>query len=166
MKKLFAIFAALTLSLLATQSFAADLKIGIIDMTQVLQKAPLMVSLNNGLTKKFQPRQNELIDAQKKLQDDNSQLNINGASMSNDQRSKLQTQILTDQANVQVLTANLQKDVAIAKDDALNQFMAKFNQVITKIAQDGQYDLIQQSSGFAYINPQLNITQDVIKQLS
>jgi outer membrane protein len=153
-------------SLVANLAFAAELKIGVIDMTQVLQKAPLMVSLNNDLIKRFQPRQNELIDAQKKLQDDNAQFNISGASMNNDQKTKLQTQILTEQANVQVLTANLQKDLAIAKDQALTQFMAKFNQVIMKIAQDGQYDLIQQSSGFAYIKPQLDLTQEVIKQLS
>lgn len=167
MKKLFAVISALLLTLFANQAFAADqLKIGIVDMNQILQKSPLMISLNADLIKKFQPRQDELIAAQKKLQDENSKLNINGASMSTDERSALQTTILNDQANVQILTASLQRDVAIAKDAALRQFMTKLNQVITKIAQDEHYDLIQQSTGFAFINSRLDITAQVIKEVS
>lgn len=166
MKKLFALLSVLVLTLVANQAFAAELKIGIVDMNQILQKSPLMVSLNSDLIKKFQPRQDELIAAQKKLQDENQKLSINGASMSNDDRSTLQTQILNDQANVQILTASLQRDVAIAKDAALRQFMTKLNQVIGKIASDEHYDLIQQSTGFAYINPRLDITQQVVKEVS
>lgn len=157
------------LAMIAAPCFAASttgLKIGIIDMNQILQKSPLMVSLNDGLLKKFQPRQTELANAQKQLQDDNNALNMNNSTMSADDRTKLQTKIVNEQANVQILSATLQRDVAIAKDEALRTFMSKLNSVITKMAKDGNYDFIEQSSNFAFVNPQFDITQQVLSQVS
>lgn len=162
MKKLLVLFALLIAS---AQCFAQELKIGIIDMNQVLQKSPYMISLNNDLLKRFQPRQTELNNAQKDLQDETSNFNLNSGTMSTDERTKMQTKILTDQANVQILTANLQRDLAIAKDEALRKFMAKFNTVIGKLAQDGHYDFIEQSTNFAFVNTRYNITEQVLKNL-
>jgi outer membrane protein len=164
MKKLFTLV-ALLLAFTASQCFAQDLKIGIIDMNQILQKAPLMTSLNNDLLKRFQPRQNELATAQKQLQDDTNNFNLNGASMSADDRTKAQNKILTEQANVQILTANLQRDLAIAKDEALRKFMSKLNSVVGKIALDEKYDLIEQNTNFAFVNTRLDITQQILKQM-
>ena len=165
MKKFAAVCFAV-LSLLTSSAFAADLKIGIIDTNQILQKSPLMASLNDGLLKKFQPRQTELANAQKQLQDDTNTLNMNAGTMTADDRTKLQNKIINEQANVQILTATLQRDVAIAKDEALRTFMTKLNAAITKIAKDGHYDLIEQSSNFAFVNPQFDITQQVLQQIS
>lgn len=165
MKKLVITLCALVITSIASISYAAELKIGIIDMNQILQKSPLMISINNELIKRFQPRQDELIAAQKQLQDDTNRLNINGATLSPDDRAKLQNKILAEQANVQVLNANLQKDLAIAKDEAGQKFTRKLGEVITKIAKAGNYDLIQQNSGFAFVNTKLDITQDVINEV-
>lgn len=126
MKKLLVLLiASLTLALTSGFSYAAELKVGIINLNQILQKSPLMISLNDDLVKQFKPRQDELVTAQKQLQDENNRLTINGATLSNDERVKLQNKIISDQANVQILTASLQRDVAIAKDAALQKFMAK-----------------------------------------
>lgn len=165
MKKLVMVFTALFFSFTSLASIAADLKIGVIDMNQILQKAPLMISLNNDLIKKFQTRQNELNNTQKQLQDETNQFNINGASMSATDRAKSQNKIINDQANVQILTASLQRDLAIAKDESLQKFMSKFNDVITQIANEDKYDLIQQSTNIAFVNSQLDITQKVLSRI-
>lgn len=166
MKKfLVLVFTALTLISIATQSYAQENKIGIINLNQILQKSPLMLSLNNDLLKQFQPRQNELIAAQKELQDENNKLTINGATMNNADRSKLQNKIISDQANVQILSASLQRDVAIAKDAAMQKFMAKLNEVIGKIAKDEHYDLIEQNSNFVFVNGKLDITEQVLREV-
>lgn len=161
MKKLISI---IFLSLFATQCFA-ELKVGVIDMNQILQKSPLMVSLNNDLLKKFQPRQDELIAAQKALQDDNNKLNINGNTLSAEDRNKLQTKIVNEQANVQILTASLQRDLALAKDQALQKFMAKLSQVINNIARSEHYDYIQQNNTFVFVDTKLDLTQKVLDQV-
>ncbi len=151
---------------ISTAVFAADtLKIGIVDMNQVIQKSPLMISLNDDLSKKFKPRQDEINAANQKLQDSVSKLNTS-ANLSSDERSKLQNKILSDKANVQILSASFERDITIAKDQSLQKFMSKLTNVIGKIAKDGNFDLIEQQTNMLYINNKVDITSDVLKQMT
>lgn len=165
MKKL-ALLLALTL-LFSASAFAADtLKIAIIDMNQVLQKSPLMLDMNDKLSQKFTPRQDELNSAKKQLQDETDQLSLKGDTMSPDDRNSLQNKIITDKANVATLDASLQRDLIIAKNADLQTFTARFTQVIQKIAKDEKYDLIEQRTNIIFLNDKLDITQKVLQQMT
>jgi outer membrane protein len=164
MKKLPLIIATSMLSLFTLSAYA-DVKIGIVNATLVLQKAPLMLSINNALVKKFKPRQDEIIDAQKKLQQETDQLNLNGATMSQDERSKLQDTMITDKANIDMLSASLQRDLTIQKNQDLQRFSDKLSTVINQIAKNDHYDLIQQTTNVVFVDPKLDITQQVIDQM-
>jgi outer membrane protein len=154
------------LTLSVGSAYAADnLKIGVVDMNQVLQKSPLMISLNDGLNKQFKSRQDEINSAQKSLQDELYSLNSN-TTLSSDERSKLQNKIINDKANVDVMTTTFQKDLAIAKDSASQKFMTKLADVLNKVAKDGRYDIIEQRTNLLYINSALDITSQVIPQVS
>jgi outer membrane protein len=168
MKKILVLVSSLFLSLGLGSAYAASdtLKIGIIDMSQILQKAPLMVTLNDNLVKKFKSRQDEINNANKTLQDEATQLQYNSNTINEADRTKLQNKILSDKANVQILDASFQRDLAIAKDEAMQTFMAKFTQVIGKMAKDGKYDIIEQRTNLAYVNSDLDITSDLLKQLN
>jgi outer membrane protein len=155
------------LSLFAVSSVFADpsIKIGVVDMNQVLQKSTLMKKMNDDLAKKYKSRQDEINKATLDLQNEASQLETNGATLSAADRSKLQNKVITDKANVQILTASFQKDIAIEKDQLLQNFMSKLSGVITKIAQDGQYDMIEQQTNMLFVNPKLDITSQILQQL-
>jgi outer membrane protein len=168
MKKILVLVSSLFLSLAIGSAHAAtdSLKIGIIDMSQILQKAPLMVTLNDNLVKKFKSRQEEINTANKTLQDEAAQLQYNSTTLNEADRTKLQNKLLADKANVQILDASFQRDLAIAKDEAMQSFMAKFSQVIAKVAKDGKYDIIEQRTNIAYVNNDLDITGELLKQLN
>jgi outer membrane protein len=152
--------------MVSTSSYAADaLKIGVVDMNQILQKSPLMISLNDGLNKQFKSRQDEINTAQKQLQEELYQLN-SSTTMSQDDRAKLQNKIINDKANVDVMTTTFQKDLAIDKDAASQKFMGKLADVINKVAKDGRYDIIEQRTNLLYINTSLDITPQVLQQVS
>lgn len=145
--------------------YAADsMKIGVVDMNQVMQKSALATSLNDSFVKKFQSRQDQLTRAQKDLQDENTQLSMPNISQAD--RTKLQEKIVNDKANVDVLSINLQRDVAIARSQNMQTFMAKLNEVINKIARDGNYDLIQTRNDMPYVNSKVDITAQVLRDLS
>lgn len=156
----------LLLILLLASNAYADLKIGVVDVNQILQSSPLMISLNDNLTKKFKTRQDEINNASKALQDEMTQLDTNGMSLKPDERTQLQNKILGDKANVQILTASFERDLAIAKDEDFRTFMAKLSAVINKIAKDGTYDLIEQKTNMLFVNQRIDITAEVLKQLS
>jgi outer membrane protein len=166
MKTWQSIVSASVLTLMVGTSYAADaLKIGVVDMNQILQKSPLMISLNDGLNKQFKSRQDEINTAQKQLQEELYQLNST-TTMSQDDRGKLQNKIINDKANVDVMTTTFQKDLAIAKDAASQKFMTKLADVINKVAKDGRYDIIEQRTNLLYINTSLDITPQVLQQVS
>jgi outer membrane protein len=156
----------MSLSATVSANAANQLKIGIIDMGQILQKSALVVSMNDGLVKKFKSRQDEINTANKDLQDEANQLQYSSAGLTDADKSKLQNKILTDKANLQILDASFQRDLAIAKDEGMQTFMAKFSEVINKVAKDGNYDIIEQRANVTYVNAQLDITSEVLKQLS
>jgi outer membrane protein len=156
---------AVMLALISGHAYAAELKVGVVNLNLVLQKSPLMTSLNSDLVKRFQPRQTELVSVQKQLQDETDKLNINAGNMSNDDQNALKNKIATDQANLQILTATFQKDLAIAKNEAMQKFTSKVNAVIKSIAQGDSYDMIEQSNNMLFIKPNLDITQQVINQV-
>ena len=164
MKKILLVITASILSMFTLSAYA-DIKIGIVDANLVLQKAPLMVAMNNDLVKKFKPRQDEINAAQKKLQDENDTMNLNGATMSQEDRNKLQDKLITDKANIDMLTAALQRDLAIEKNTALQKFSTKISDVIGQIAKNGHYDLIEQKTNMIFVDPKLDITQQVIDQM-
>jgi outer membrane protein len=164
MKKCLSVITAVVAASLSLSAYA-DLKVGIVDMNQVLQKSPLMVGMNEKLTQKFKPRQDEINDAQKQLQDETAKFNLNSNMMNAEERNALQEKTIADKANVDILTASFQRDLNIAKNQDLQTFTNQLASVINKIAEDGHYDLIEQQTNMVYVNKKLDITEQVIQQL-
>jgi outer membrane protein len=165
MKKALSILTAvLSLSFL-NLAYADNLKIGVINMNQIFEKSPLMVSINEQLTSKFKPRQDQLNTAKKDLQDEIDTLTLKGGSMNTTEQTRLQNKIITDRAAVDIMTANLQRDLTLAKNDALQGFTVKLANAISKVAKDGQYDLIEQTSNIPFVSNKLDITQQILQQL-
>lgn len=166
MKKVLGLAASfIALVFLSSTLYAKEMKVGIIDVNTILQKSPLMISLNNDLIKQFQSRQKELADAQKQVQDEKNKLNLNAGTMTADERAKLQDKIVSDQANVDIMATSLQRDVTIAKAAAMQKFTSKLNDVIKQIAQRDNYDMIEQANNILFINPDLNITDKVVSEV-
>ena len=166
MKKIVSICMTMVGLLAACDVYADNLKVGIVDMGTVLQKSPMMSTMNADLNKKFKSRQDEIIASQKKLQDEVDALNNATPAMSVDDRTKLQNKIVADKANVEIINAGFQRDLTIAKSDAMQSIMTKLTDVINKTAASGKYDLIEQRTNMLYINKQLDITDEVLKQLN
>ncbi len=162
MKRLWLLVA---LCVMTCNVFADNLKIGIVNLEQVLQKSALAASLNAKLSNDFKPRQEELNTAIRKLQDDSDQLIYNAYKLSAEERAKLQSTVAADRKQVDTLSTNLQADITTAQAQASQKLMGQLNTVVSKIAQDGKYDIIQTNANMIFINSGINITQQVIDQL-
>lgn len=161
------IFVAIFLGIVCSCAAYADLgcKVGIIDMNQILQNAPMMKTINDQLTKTFSSRQDDLNNAKKQLQADTKTLAENPAGMDSGEIEKLQDKLIYDKANIVITEAALEKDLTIAKKGHLKKFMARLAAVVKKIAQDGGYDLVEQKTNIVYLDDKRDLTQQVLKQL-
>lgn len=144
---------------------AGGLRIGVINVQQIMQKSPMAIALNKQLKDQFQPRQTQLVNAQNNLQAEVDKLNKNGAVMSNTDRSALQDKIIADRASLQGMGQSFQQDLNAAQSQAMQQFMAKLQNAVNAVAASGKYDLILQRSGTPYVSSALDVTDQVLAQL-
>src|SRR3990167_2158715 len=131
--------------LLMTASFAyaANFKVGVVNLDQVLLQSPLAISFNEKISKQFKPRQDELNAAQKNLQNELDQLTYNGFQMKTDARNALRSKINDDKRSFDSLNAALQQDLAAAQNKYTQELMKKLSSAINKIAKEGDFTIIQ-----------------------
>lgn len=150
----------------AGASFAADINIAVIDVQEILQKAPQIKKINDALTSKFKPRQEKILAQEEKLKADVQKLEKNNAVLSASEKSKLQEEIVNQKRDLQRLGQDYQQDLTSEQNKSMQQFFTQLKAVIDKIAQKGQYALILQKEGVPYAASKIDITQQVIKDLS
>ena len=150
---------------LACNVYAAELKVGVVNMDQVLQKSPLAMQLNQKISTDFKPRQDAFNAAQLKLQDAANQLAFTGFKMTTEERNAAQAKVNAQRQDLEKMSASLQQDLAAAQSQGSQALLAKLNTVIQKIAKDGSYDMILTTANILYLNTTIDITTSVIDQL-
>lgn len=155
----------LTSLLFACNVYATELKVGVVNLDEVLQKSSLAMSLNSKISNDFKPRQDELNAAQKKLQDDMDQLTYTSYKLTPDQRNALQNKINMQRRDLEKMSIALQTDLQAAQSSGVQTLLGKLNTVVQKIAKDGSYDMITSSANMLYLNNSINLTPQVIDQL-
>ena len=165
MKRILISIVTLLMLAISTASFAADVKIGVVNIDMVLQQSPLAMSYNEKISKEFKPRQDALNAAQKKLQTSLDQLTYSGFQMSTDERNKLRNSINDEKREFDTLNASLQQDLQAMQNKYTQELLGKLGSVINKIAETGGYSIIQTNANVLYLNTAVDITAEVIKQL-
>ncbi len=163
-KILLSVVSAVMLMGVAGSAAAADasLKIGIVDMQQIIQKSPQLATINDQLNKQFKARQDKVIAAQKNLQAETDKYNRNSATMSSADRTKAQDQITADHASTQSMMVDFQRDLNTAQNQAMQTLIGQVTGVVSKIAKAGNYDLILQRAAAPYANNDMDITDQVL----
>lgn len=157
---------ALSLTALAFSSLAlADTKVGVVNVREVLQKAPQMSAASAELQKQFKPREAKIAAAQKELQAKVEKLNREASVMSESDRAKLQDKIISEKAALAGMIASFQQDLSNAQNKSMQNVMGQVNAVITKIGNEGKYTYIVVRDATAYFDKSLDITPQVIQAL-
>ncbi len=90
-----------------------------------------------------------------------------------DARDDMQQQVYIDKQDLDIMNLELQRDATVAKYRMMKTFMARYNTVIKKIAEDGHYTMIFQMDTTSlannvpvpYYDHAVDVTNDVIKAL-
>jgi outer membrane protein len=151
----------ISMGLVASPLYAAQtVKMAVVSLEQILQNSKYAESLNADIRKQFQPRQNDVNEAQRKLQDEVDKYTFNSFSMTPDDRLKLQQTITADKTSLDQMVAAFQKDYA------QTQFLKKLGEVINKIGASEHYDIIERAANILYINGSVDITKQVTDSMN
>ncbi|MGA9575417.1 MAG: OmpH family outer membrane protein [Lysobacterales bacterium] len=141
---------------------AQQLRIGYVDMKQVLDNAPQVLAGREKLDLEFRPR-NETIEFQERqVQTMEDRLAL--GDLTEDARVRLDRELREMRRNVNRQKEDLRDELSFRRTEEVQKLEDQINQAVQAIARDSGYDLIL-SSPVIYADPTLDITQLILDQL-
>ena len=150
------------LMIVATSANAQQLRVGYVDMKQVLDNAPQVLAGREKLDLEFRPR-NETIEFQERqvqAMDDRLQM----GDLTEDARVRLDRELREMRRNVNRQKEDLRDELSFRRTEEVQKLEDQINLAVEEIARNNGYDLIL-SSPVVYADPSLHITQLILDQL-
>lgn len=161
MKRLLPIFAVL-LMVVAGPATAQQLRVGYVDMKQVLDNAPQVLAGKEKLDLEFRPR-NETIEFQERqVKEMDSRLQM--GDLAEDARIRLDRELREMRRNVNRQREDLRDELSFRRTEEVQKLEGQINLAVQEIARDHGYDLIL-SSPVIFAAPSLDITELILDQL-
>jgi outer membrane protein len=163
MKTKIALFLGLLLA--TSTSFAADLKIGFVNIPSVLEKAPQAEKAKKRLEQKFSPRDKQLVAQQKEIQTLEEKMTRDAAVMAETERADLERDILAKKRDAKRSQQEFSEDFNASRNEELGKLQRRIVEAIRAIAKDQNFDLLL-TDGVIYASEQIDITNQVQQKLS
>ena len=143
---------------------AAELKVGYVQVDKILQEAPQTAESGKKLEKEFSPRSQELDRLAKQIKDQESALDKDALTISENDRRNKERDIQNLKTEFQRKQSELREDISIRKNEELSLLQDRVNKAVQSVAEAEGYDLIVYS-GVAYAKKTIDITDKVLKAL-
>lgn len=166
MKKILLTLATLILLTSGSGIFAADLKIGIVNLQQVFQNYSKAQAMEDKLKKQFSPQEEKLNTMQKQVKGDIEKYNRDSVVMKGVDK-KAAANKLNDEVNkFQTAQNDLQKQVVAARNEAIKEIEKEMSDAIQTVAKEQHYNLILTKASAIYSDESLtDVTNEVIKKI-
>lgn len=164
MKKVIGTIVASTL-LLSVSAFAS-IKVGIIDLPQILQHSPQVQAINTKLKEQFKPQQEKIVAAQDNIRAEAQKLAPNKEVKMDDAAKKaIQGKIMADQKKLQEMVVSFQQTVGKAQETAMKSFMDQVDAAVKTVAQKDNLDLVLLKPAVVYASDTVDVTKQVLTAL-
>ena len=145
--------------------FPQDAKYAFVDMQAVASNSASGKAASARLNALTESKQKEIDEKAKQLQAATTKRDTSVA-MNDLARQQIEKEIDRLQREIQFARSNAQADVQSLNNELMSDFQQKVAPIIEAIAKEkGLYMVFTPESGFAYVHPGLNITDEVIKRL-
>jgi outer membrane protein len=148
----------------APASYAADLKIGVVNAGVVLDKSPQKAAALARLEKEFSARSKSLEAKHKALRAAQEKLKKDGAILSADQRRDKERDLLSDQRELQRLQDEYSEDLSIRRNEELRKLEKDIAETIVDLAKKESYDLVLYQ-GVIFASDKVDLTDKVLEML-
>ena len=148
--------------LVAGPAPAQQLRVGYVDMKQVLDNAPQVLAGREKLDLEFRPRNDTIEFQERQAQAMEDRLLI--GDLAEDARARLDRELREMRRNVNRQKEDLLDELSFRRTEEVQKLEEQINEAVQEIARDSGYDLIL-SSPVVYADPSLDITQLILDQL-
>jgi len=158
-----AAFAALAVAF-ALPAAAQEARIAAVNSERILRDSQPAKAAQAKLETEFAKRDRELQDMAAKLKAMSDKLDKESAVLADSDRTRRQRELSDLDRDFQRKQREFREDLNQRRNEELAQVLERANRVIRSIAEQRKYDLIVQEA--VYVNPRIDITDDVLKVLN
>ena len=163
MKKLITLF-VLLFSISFNLSASASVKIGYVNMKRLLTEAPQIEAINKRLHDRFNEPKKELESLAESLQQQEKDLKRDALLMTESKLTSNKQKLMEDFKTFREKEAQLTKELQEVQNQELSVFRDVARDVLSKLAEEGNYDLIV-SEGVIYAAEKIDITNQILDRL-
>jgi outer membrane protein len=142
----------------------ADLKIGVVNYAKLMQESPQAKAAQDALRAEFAGKQKELQGQQAALKSKEESLQKDGATMTVDQRTKLERELRDGNRELQQKVQEYQDDFNARQNEELSKLQKALVEEVQTFAQGEKFDLVL-ADGVIFATPTLDITPQVLAAL-
>lgn len=156
------VVAAVLLAAFAVPASAQELKIGVVNIPALMQRAPQTQAAMDELQEEFAPRQREILAKQKEFEELGTKFQKDSAVMGETERRNMEKELRDLQREVTRLQNEYQEDLNLRQNEEMSNLQVALLQEIQAYASQEGFDLIV-GDGVLYASGSVNVTEDVLR---
>lgn len=145
---------------------AADLKVAVVNVQQVLQQSPRVTALSKKLEDKFKNRQTKLNKDQKELQDKLDKFKKDSPTMSKKNREAAEKKITAERSSLVKEVVAYQQDLQKEQNKVMQGILDDLNGIVSTVAKKDKYNLVLDSQAVVFSANGNDITKKVAEQFN
>lgn len=142
---------------------AAETRIAVINIAQLLREAPQVQSADARFKGEFQKREDEIKSEGKKLEDDIGRFRREADAMSPTQRTSTQNDLNTRRTNIELKQRQFAEQAQARNGELQREVLEQVNRAIVEVAKEKGIDIVVRDP--AYAADAFDITGEVLKKL-
>lgn len=143
---------------------AADLKVGFVDVSRVLDQSPQAEEARQRIQAEFAPIDQEILRLQRELRALEEQLLRDGTVMANADRMRLERDVLSRKRDLRRNQEEFREDLNLRRNQELQKLQRQVVLAIRAMAKSEGFDLVI-SDGVLFASERVDITGTVLERL-
>lgn len=152
--------------LAAAPAIAADYKIGYVNVQKVVKQSEKAQKAKAQLEQEVQKHESELKAKRETIQSLQKELEKQGSLMSEQQKKEKQRKLQEAMREFRRLQQQAQEDLDTQKNQALQDLYDKVFQIVNRIGEKEDFDLIFTDPAAMYVADRIDLTQRVLDELN
>jgi len=150
----------LALSALAVVPAQAEMRVGVVNYSKLMQESPQYKAVQDALRGEFAGKQRELTAQQTALKSKQEKLEKDGATMTAEQRTKSEKELRDGNRDYSQKVSDFQEEATARQNEELSRLQSALIAEVQSFALSQKYDLVL-ADGVIYTSPALDITAAV-----
>ena len=147
-----------------SSSFAADLRVAIMDARALVDGSKQMVSFREELTKKFTTKRDAIVKKQESLKDDIKKFQANEKTMKKSTKTEKEKALMKRQQDLAEEERTFQAALYEEQNNGMQAIMAKVKKATEKVAKKKGYSMVLPKSDALYVSDNVSDATEEIER--